>query len=58
MNSIHPIPDPAAHPDFREHGRHWVADGLAALDMALVGVLMVAAVVGFWTALAWGIFRR
>ncbi|MCY2927015.1 MAG: hypothetical protein NT031_16595 [Planctomycetota bacterium] len=58
MNSIHPIPDPATHPDFREPGRHWVADSLAALDMALVGVLMVAAVGGFWMALAWAIFRR
>ncbi len=57
MNSMHPIPDPTEHPDFHESG-HWLTEGLAALEMILVGVLMVAAVVGFWMALAWTIFQR
>ena len=57
MKSMHPIPDPAEHPDFHEQG-HRFANGLAALDLALVGVLMAGAVVGFWMVLARAVFRQ
>ena len=57
MKSTHPIPDPMEHPDFHEPG-HRFASSLAALDMIVVGVLMVGAIAGFWLALAYMIFRR
>lgn len=57
MHGLHHLPDPAMHPDFHERG-HWLTDALAALDMVLVGIVMVAVIVGFWMALAMAIFSR
>ncbi|MCY2930342.1 MAG: hypothetical protein NTV86_12750 [Planctomycetota bacterium] len=57
MKSVHPIPDPTEHPNFHEEG-HWITSGLAAVDLILVGVLIAAAIVGFWAALAWAVFRQ